>query len=304
MTWLPLALAAPALITVVNFVDKYLLESHIRDHRALPIFAGLFGALASLVLLPFVAADVALPTTTIVILLIAGMSVIAGAVFYFNAISRDQASTIILIFQVTPLLTLILGWALLGETIGGWQLVGFFLILAAAAALSIQPGAGRLRISLTAWLMFAAALTVAARSILVRTIPISPPFSAILIYTGFGQGIGAVLLYLVSATRRHAFHETLATTGKAPLAALGANEIFFLIGSALGNLAITLGPAALVNVLGGTASFYGIVFGALLTMLAPTVFKESLERRDLLRKSGLALLLFAGLAMVVLGDAS
>jgi drug/metabolite transporter (DMT)-like permease len=304
MAWLPLALAAPAIMTVVNFIDKYLLERHIPEHRALPIFAGLSGALASLVIIPFVQAELAVPTTTLLILLIAGMSVIVGAVFYFQAISRDQASTVILIFQVTPLLTLILGWGLLGETIGGWQLVGFFLILVAAAALSIQPNAGKFRISLTAWLMFAAAFTVAARSVLVRTIPTSPSYSSIVVYTGLGQGIGAVLLYMFSTTRRQVFHQTFATTRKSALVMLGLNETFFLVGSALGNLAITLGPVALVNVLGGTASFYGIVFGALLTMIAPTIFKESLAKTDLLRKAGLAMLLFAGLGMVVLGNAA
>ncbi len=304
MSWLPLALASPALITIVNFIDKYLLERQIRDHRALPVFAGLIGGLASLVLMPFAGVDPTLPALTVAILIVTGMSVILGAVFYFNAISRDHASTIILIFQVTPLLTLILGWALLGETIGGWQLAGFFVILAAAVALSIEPGTGNLRISLTAWLMFAAALTVAARSILVRTIPDSPTFGSIVVYSGIGQGIGAVILYLVSAPRRHAFHDALVNTKKIALVILVFGETLFLIASAIGNLAITLGPAALVNVLGGTASFYGIVFGALLTMIAPSIFKESLARRDLLRKSGLALLLFAGLGMVVLGNAT
>lgn len=38
--WLPLALAAPALSTVVNFIDMSNVEREVQDTRAMPIVAG------------------------------------------------------------------------------------------------------------------------------------------------------------------------------------------------------------------------------------------------------------------------
>jgi uncharacterized membrane protein len=303
MSWLPLALAAPALLTLVNFIDKFLIERAIRDHRAMPLFGGFIGALASTILW-LAGVNVSLAVGDALILLTAGILVIVGAIFYFRAISLEQTSTIILIFQATPLLTLLLGWLLLGETIGGWQLVGFFLILISAIAISIQPGAGSLRISLAAYLMLIVSLTVASRSIMVRTMTGSPDLGTLLVYLGWGQGIGALILYLFGKAYRRALHQAMEKIRPATLGILAINETLFLIAAALGNQALTLGPAALVNVLGGTASFYGILFGAVLTLIAPSIFKESIARRELLRKSALALLLFAGLGFVVLGNAT
>lgn len=48
--WLPLTQAATGLFTVVNFVDKHVVEREVQAPRALAIFPGLEGAIASLML--------------------------------------------------------------------------------------------------------------------------------------------------------------------------------------------------------------------------------------------------------------
>ncbi|MCC6614651.1 MAG: hypothetical protein IT320_14315 [Anaerolineae bacterium] len=42
--WLPLALAAPALPSVVNFIDKFIVEREVHDARAMSIVAGVMFA--------------------------------------------------------------------------------------------------------------------------------------------------------------------------------------------------------------------------------------------------------------------
>ena len=76
------------------------------------------------------------------------------------------------------------------------------------------------------------------------------------------------------------------------------NETVFLAAKLLTLAAVALGPTALVSVLGGTQVFFGIVAGWVLTVLVPSIYREDVARRDLLRKGAVALVLFAGIACI------
>jgi drug/metabolite transporter (DMT)-like permease len=302
MTWLPLALAFPALLTIVNFIDKYIVERAIPDHRAMPVFAGLIGVIVAAIAL-LLGGDATLPAQDVAILLLGGVLIIIGAVLYFRAIAQEQASQVIILLQIAPVFVLVLAWLLLGESISTQAFIGFWLILAAALGVAAQGGGGKLRLSKTFGLLMLANLQIAISTIILRRLTTEPSFTTLLIYQGIGQGIGSALLYLFSPPYRQGFNRSLAEMPRPALAIIGFNETLFLAARALFNLAVTLGPAALVSVLSGTQAFYAILFGWLLTLTAPNIFRESITRADLLRKVALAVVLFIGLALVVAADA-
>lgn len=300
MTWLPLALAYPALLTVVNFVDKYIIEREVQDARAMPIFAGLVGLLAAVVL-ALLGAATTLPIDAVALTIGAGVFVIIGAIFYFRAASIEQMSQIIILVQLAPLFVLVLSSSILNETITAQQFVGFWLILAAALGISVQRGTGGFRMSLAFWLMMAVNLTIALRILLIGLLPAMPSFGTLAVYQGIGQGLGALILYLASPAFRNAFHTSLATMRKPALGYIALNEALFLLAQGLISLAITLSPnTALVSVLSGTQVFYGLAIGWLLMAVAPGVFREAVSRQDLLRKLVFAALMFVGLWLVIM----
>jgi uncharacterized membrane protein len=304
MTWFTLALAVPALLTIVNFVDKYLVEGEVRDFRAMPIFAGIAGLLVALMLM-LAGVSMTVTDSERLILILSGISVIFGAAFYFQAISLEHTSTIIVTFQVMPVMALLISFVFFNETIGGGQFIGFWLIMAATLGISLQPGEGKLRVSLAFWLMMLVAFIVAVRSVVIsQYVSADLSFLTTALYMGIGQGIGAVLLYAIVPAFRRGFNTSFVSVRKPLLIVILISESAFVIAEGLRNLALTLSPsAALVNVVGGVQVFYGIFLGWLLTRLFPRIFKEATARNDLLRKIGFGILLFIGLWLVVTNGA-
>ncbi len=301
MAWLPLALAAPALLTVVNFIDKYIVEREVPDTRAMPIFAGVIGLLAAGLLWIFGLVD-ALPPLDSLWTIGAGILIIAAAAFYFMALPLAQASAIIILLQITPVFILTLAWLLLGETITAAQLAGFWLILAAAVGVSIEGSGGRFHLGRAFVPMLIVNVLTAVSTLMLRLLSTSPSFPTLAAYQGVGQAIGALLVYLALPPFRAAFDRALTTTHRRGLGMIAFNESQFLVARALfnqANQAVTLGPAALVSVLGGTQVFYAILFGWGLMFIAPTVYREAVRQRDLLRKLAFAALMFVGLVFVI-----
>ncbi|MBE0689965.1 MAG: DMT family transporter [Anaerolineae bacterium] len=296
--WLPLALAAPALLTVVNFIDKYIVEREVQDTRAMPIFAGLAGVTASIVLF-LTGAWTPLPQTDALIIIFVGMLVIVGATFYFVALPKAQTSAIIILLQLTPVFVLVLAWLFLREEIALLQFAGFWLIVTAAMGISIEPGAGRIRLSGPFASIMIVSVLHAFSSILLRVLLVDPDLMTIIFYQGIGQGIGAALVYAIVPSFRYGFNLTFQQVRKSAIVIISLNEFLFLAARGLTNQALTLGPAARVSVLSGTQVFYGILFGLLLMRISPTTFREAVDMRSIIRKVFLAGVMFAGLWLVI-----
>lgn len=92
-----------------------------------------------------------------------------------------------------------------------------------------------------------------------------------------------------------AFHESFRSVGKVTLGVMFFNEILFIISKAFTFLAISLGPVALVGVLGGTQVFYGFLYGILLTLLFPKIFQEDISKNEIVKKLLFAVILFIGI---------
>ena len=63
-------------------------------------------------------------------------------------------------------------------------------------------------------------------------------------------------------------------------------------------VALSLGPVALISVVSSINVFFAILFGWILTLIAPAVFKEGISRDELLHKAVWAIVLFVGIVLV------
>ncbi len=113
-----------------------------------------------------------------------------------------------------------------------------------------------------------------------------------------GHRTGGLILYLAFPPIRRGFHETSSTIGRRALGLICFNEGMFVLAKAIGFLAFSLGPVALVSVLNSTQVFYAIVYGWLLTTIAPSVLQETISRRVIATKISLAICLVAGIWLI------
>ena len=107
MNWLFFALLAPAIYAVINFIDKYLLEKVIKDYRGMPIYTAISGLIVGTILWVINGFPL-LPIKDGLLILLTGILSIFGFSFYFRALAEEQASKIVVLFQMTPVIVLIL----------------------------------------------------------------------------------------------------------------------------------------------------------------------------------------------------
>lgn len=305
MNWLVFALLAPLIFTLVNFVDKYIVEREVKDYRGMVIFTAIM-ALAAGTVFFILGGFPVLPAREMAIILFTGSLTAWGAALYFPAISGEDASNVIIFFQITPIFTLILSMIFLGEVLTAGQWLGFILIFASVIGVSIfsqpkQKRAGKwFQLSRGFFLILGVDVMVAISFVVFRSvIQAEIPFAAIVTYESWGIALGGLILYLFVPTIRRAFHIDVRSIRKQGMGAIAVNETIFVIAKLLNFVAISVAPSvALVSVLMGTQVFFGILLGWLLTTVLPAIFKEDITRSSLIRRGALAAVLFAGIILV------
>lgn len=294
MNWLFFALLSPAIFAVNVLIDKYILEKEIKDYQSMPIYSSIMALVFGIILwiatgFPIIGYQDAL------LALLTGMLTLWGLAFYFRALSNQESSKIMILFQIQPIMTLVMAYLFLNESISLSQLIGFFIILGATVWMSLEKEKTKFKLSPAFILILFATLFWAIAAVVFKFVVDSGSFTKLISYESFGMVLGGLVLYIFFPSFRKAFKKTQKGLRKITLAVILINEGVFSIGRFFAYLAISLGSVALVNVIGGTQVFFGILFGFLLTLIAPKIFQENISKVGLSKKIITAVLVLLGL---------
>jgi uncharacterized membrane protein len=234
----------------------------------------------------------ALAPYQIFILLAAGIAAEIALVPYYRALSYDDTSRVLPLFQIIPVFVAILSYLLLGETLTLHGMIAFLLILLGGfilAAKKISFAAFRLRQSF--WWAMAAAVLYAFPYVLFKLVVVRADFWTTLAYECLGGAIGAGALFLIFLKKSE--QEAVAVTRKTWIIIV-SNEILYFVGQLSGFYAVTLGPVALVSALGSTSPFFTLIFGVILSLWLPQVIKEDIAESTLAIKITAIVFILAG----------
>jgi len=298
-SWLFFALLAPAIYALVVFIDKYVVSKEIKDYLCMPIYSAIVGLIAG-TLLWLVFGRPLLSFKDTIIVFSVGILSMFSFVAYFKAIMHDEASTINLLFQMTPVLIIILSFLFLKERLTVTQLIGFVVIFGGTLGVSLEiPKRGEeIRFTPAFFLIVLYDVLWASSAILMKFALEVNTFTKNLSYYSWGVGLGGVVLYLFVPSIRKAFLENVKKVRKRAIGLISFNEALFILGRSITYYAFSIGSVALVSVLEGTQVFYGILFGWIAMFIAPKIFKENIGRFELLKKILSATILFFGIWLV------
>jgi uncharacterized membrane protein len=297
--WLLFAFSGPVLWAASTHIDKFLVERYFRDSdtAVLMIFTALIGVL----MLPFIA--VLAPQTfsqgaaSILVMTLSGLLYMGAMLFYLRALQSEEASVIAPLFQTSTVFTLLLAYLLLGENPGWRRLAGMALILASVISLTIDPG-GRSRPirRQTIVLMTCATFVVALASVLFKYFAVRSDYWSTTFWTFAGEAIFGAGILAVPSYRRQ-FVTLLRTNTSALLSLNGANELINLGGGLGVRFASLLAPVAVVSAVASTTTLFVFAFGVLLSWFAPTLAREDLSKKNLLRKAVAAAVAATGVVL-------
>jgi len=299
VSWVASSLLSAAAATGGAFIDKYLVVKEVKDYRAMPIYGAITGFIMGLIF--WIAAGFpVLALKDALILLLIGAMTIWTAIIYFKAMSLEEASKLILFFQMVPIFIMTLSFIFLKEKISLVQFLGFSLILFSVIGVSDNFSKKGFQFSKAFWLIMLADLMWSISAILMKFVVNKNSFAEVLSYESWGLGLGGIVLYLFFPLVRKAFNESIRTVRKKALVIIFSNEVLFVFAKALRFFAYSIGITALVSAVGSTEVFMGIFIGIILTIFAPHILKEDISKRTLLKKGALSLVMFAGLILVSL----
>jgi len=262
-----------------------------------PVSYAFWQAVLSLGVLIFLPFDFSfLAPREVLISFLAGALWVWGLFLFFKVLLRKEATKVLpIVLSLTPLFLFVLERAFLQTQLQSKEITAAGLLIAGSIALSWEPKKEKdisfwkfLGPSLVAAFFFASSLFLMKRLFLHES------FITVLIWSRLGLFLGGLLFLLPSPWRREivsSFAQVrrpaggFSVVGVKLLGALGALSIF---------LAISRGPATLVQSLQGLEYAFIFIFALFVSYFAPNLLRESFSQKALLQKLG-------GAALVSLG---
>jgi len=296
MNWILLSLLAPLFWASSNFVDKYILGKHTRG-----IFDFLFfSTITSLFLFLILFIFVGMPELTMYswIPILTGVILIYSYGFYGKALEQGDTSALVILFKFIPVLTVVLAFIFLGQTLSSNELLGFVVVLAGATIVSFEKsrgifikGFGMILIAILMWSVMTLFIDYGLTKM---------SFWDYFLFDTLGSTLAGLTLFIIPAMRRQIIDGLkTATTGK--YIWFSGNNLLDFFGQMSIKKALAIAPSAgLVTVVMQAQSFYAIVIGILLTLIIPGVIKEDISAPVLIKKFIGALIMFSGVYILLL----
>jgi uncharacterized membrane protein len=297
MKWLAYAMLAPLLWSLSNLIDKIILSRYIQKIITLVMVTGMVSLVVAVGM--FVWSGVRpLSAMQLWMVLFSGAGQIVMLVLYFKALSTDEPSRVVPLFQMTPVFILILGYVFLKEELKPVFLTGFALVLSGSFILSIEKfqwGMFQLRPSF--YYVMVSALFGALSTVCFKAVLEINDFWTVFAYENMGVGLGGIALFLFPTYRR----DFLTTVYALPRALAGwmvFNESLYIVGRMGARYAMTFVPVALVSVVVGLSPLFLFIFGTFMTLYFPKWVKEDITKRAMVRKSISILIIFLGIYFI------
>lgn len=297
MEWFFVALAAPALWAISNYLEKYIISKYFQDEGTGAMLG--FSGLAILFFMPFLA--VAYPESLhlglkiIILLFLSGVLGEMGLVPYFYALKQKDTSLVVPMFQCIPVFSYILGYFFLGEIISRTQLLGMAIIITGGLGLSLSISGEKINFDgKTFWFMILSSFLIALSSILFKYSGIEGEFGLVMVWYLLGALISSLAFVFLIRSFRQKFIDVCRNNTAPVLGFNFLNQLVGMLAEICVNFAVLLAPVALVWSLNSLQPLFVLALGLLLSKYFPYIIRETTRRRYILKKTGLIILMFVG----------
>ena len=298
-SWFWYALMGPAIWSLVNHIDKYIISRYFegRNVGSLVIFTGCAGFLVSIPILIFDFSAILISLKSIVFIAINGAVLIAAFIPYFYALENEEASLVTPLYQLIPVFGCLLGLAFLGEQLTGPQIVGSLLIITGSVAVSLDLALGMKLKLRPLLLMSLSSFMIAVNSLIFKIVALKETFWGSVFWEYVGGAIFVLIVFCCVPLYRRQFLIMIGKN-KVIIGFTLASEFLNIVAKLFVNFATLLGPLALVWVINGFQPFFVLIYGVILTLVIPGIYREKMDRKTLIQRAVAILLIIAGICFL------
>lgn len=293
---------ASFLWAITNHIDKFMItgiDENGSNYKTIVVFSTL---IAGLVFTPvwLIISKFSVPISTLSLLsvLLASVVYVLATYFYFIALNKNDASIVVVMFQLIPVFSYILAYVFFKETLTKWQIIGSIIIILSAVLISFDFQERNNKSKFKALLlMMLSSLFYAIYFILFDIAIRDSSYNSCAFWYQIGfLLIGLVLICIKSF--RTTFIKAIKTNGKKYISFNAVNEILNLIANLLVNFANVTIPIAIANILNGFQGAFVFILGAIGVKVLPKYFKEDLSKKIVIQKVSCIVLSIVGLVVM------
>ncbi|MDO8659916.1 MAG: EamA family transporter [Candidatus Parcubacteria bacterium] len=303
MYWILLALISPILLTLVNHLDKYLLEKYFKDGGvgALMIFSSLAGILVLPFALFFSSENVfRMPLYFIAILIIVGILSTLAVFAYLFALEDEEATVVVPFYQTIPIFSGVLGYFFLGEKITTPQMIGMFIIIAGSIILSLElDEINNFKFKTKAVvLMLISSFLFTINAIIFKIIALESSFWTSIFWENMGLFLTGLFIFIFFKKYRKLFLWVFKENRGKIMTFNIIGEVLVLIGNISLQYALILAPVALVLLVDSYQPIFVLIWAFIFYFLYPKIFREKLDKKNLIKKVASILIIGLGTTIV------
>ncbi|PIR69477.1 MAG: hypothetical protein COU47_02780 [Candidatus Niyogibacteria bacterium CG10_big_fil_rev_8_21_14_0_10_46_36] len=305
MLWIPIAVSAYFFLALVAIVDKKLLTNRVPEPISYAFYVGLLN-IVTLILVPF--GFTILDGPLLLFALTAGFSFVIAIYFLYTTLRHSEASRAIpLIGATTPLFILFFTTVLSKTHLTIYEFSAIGLFIAGGLFLSIQQNHADPLFRITHDQVnikvvvpgILAAFFFACSFFLTEEVFNHSTFISAFIWMRLGNVIAAIFIFTLPSARRVILHTSRKLLPSSKTIFL-ANQVLGGTGNILLNIAIFLGPVAVINAMQGVEYFFIFLIALFLTAFYPRILRESISPRALLGKLAGIFFIAAGFVLLFL----
>ncbi len=296
MNWFLIGLFAPALWSLSNHIDKYLLSKYFKSGGVGALI--LISALFEFVVLPPII--LFRPDVLDVTLAQGAFAALGGVVgtlsilVYLYAMKEDEASYVVPLFQMIPVITFMIGITFFHEVVGASQVLGSALIILGGIGLSLEFSGQRPKLkSKVFFLMLLSCFMVAVSGTIFKVVAVDTDLLTTIFWLYLGGPLTGIFFLLITSYRQE-FIKTLRNNRLRVISLNLFNEAITIMGGLIFSYTLMTAPFSLAWVVNGFQPLFVFAYGIVLTLLLPRLGAETLTRKVLLQK-------FVTIAVILVG---
>lgn len=281
-SWIYFSIIAQGIWAITSLIDKFVIsKGYIKNPVVYIVLNGAMNVLL-VFLLPFIGIE-PLEFPDFLIALFAGIMLSAAVTVYYKAVHYEEISRIKIIFQMEPILVLLLSFMFLGEILTKNHALGFSFLFIAGVIVSYKNGKQTFKISKAFYycliaMIFAALYIIAAK----HTLSVTSFWSA---FMWLRVTSSTALFVLFSKSIRSQFMETFKNMKNNIKGLLVFKMIVDFSAFVFAYYALFKGPASLVVALElAAAPLFTFALALFITIYFPKIIKEKIDKKSILTK--------------------
>lgn len=288
-SWFLLAVVPPLLWSMCNHIDKHLLSKYFNDDDEGVGALMIVSALASIIATPFLffADSSVLEVGKGNFWIIASTACLDVLLLwsYLKAMQKDDASNVILYYQLVPVLGILTGYIFLKEVISTTQFIAMGIVILGTSVISFDNTGGKFHFKAhTVGFMLIACSCWAAELAIFKVAALEENPWRSLFWKHIVLVIIGMLMYAFIPKYRVSFLKVMRSNSMPVLGLNLLNEILYMFGTVMYGFAAMLAPVALVLLTETFQSIFVFVIAIVLIRMWPKFATEDVERRHVMKK--------------------